>query len=143
MAKYFYSRPDSEVEPGRVLLDIYDKLRSGDVLTTPDVSHLALSWNVLAMVLYLFETRGAILSPLRIGGNPNDSVEERFKADLRRAAVARARARGSYKRCTGRPRRVDRAEVRRLRDSGMTPAEIGAQLGIGKTSVYGLLARGD
>jgi len=137
--KYFYSRPDSEVEPGPVLLEIFDKLRAGDVLETPDASHLALSWNVLAMVLYLFETRGAILKPLRIGGAPADPIEERFKADLRRAAVTRAKAKGSYRGCTGRPRRIDRLEVRRLRDSGMTPAEIAAQLGAGKSAVYDAL----
>jgi hypothetical protein len=140
--KYFYSRPDSEVEPGRVLLDIYDKLRPGDVLEIPDVSHVALSWNVLAMVLFLFEEKGAILKPLRIGGFKGDPIEVRFKADLRRAATVRARARGAYRTCTGRPRRVDRLEVRRLRDSGMTPAEIAAQLGAGKSAVYDALREG-
>lgn len=141
MARYYYSRPDFELEPGRVLLDIFDKLRAGDVLETPDVSHLAFSWNILAMVVYLFETKGAILKPLRIGGRQGDPIEERFKADLRRAATARARARGSYKRCTGRPRRVDRLEVRRLRAEGMTVAEIAQRVGGAKSVVYDVLSR--
>jgi hypothetical protein len=142
MARHYYSRPDSELEPGPVLLEIFDKLSAGDVLETPDVSHLALSWNVLAMVLYLFETKGAILKPLRIGGSAGEPIEQRFRADLRRAATARARARGAYRTCTGRPRRIDRDEVRRLRDSGMTPAEIAAQLGARKSAVYDALREG-
>jgi hypothetical protein len=142
MTKYFYSRPDSEVEPGAVLLEIFDALRAGDELGTPSVDHLALTWNVLAMALYLFETKGAILKPLYVGGNPGDPIEVRFKADLRRAAVARARARGAYETCSGRPRKVDRLEARRLRDSGMTPAEIAAQLGAGKSVIYDVLRGG-
>ena len=141
--KYFYSRPDSEVEPGRVLLDIYDRLGAGDVLETPGVSHLALSWNVLAMVIYLFETKGAILKPLHVGGNPGDPIEDRFRADLRRAATERARARGAYRTCTGRPRRIDRAEVRRLRAEGMTAAEIARRVGGAKSIVYDIIRRGD
>jgi hypothetical protein len=79
----------------------------------------------------------ALPIPQRRGEPP----EVGFRRDLRRAATERARARGSYLKCTGRPG-IDRAEVRRLRGSGMKPAEIAAQIGVGKSAVYDALREG-
>lgn len=52
--------------------------------------------------------------------------------------IARAKARGVYK---GRRPTIDATEVRRLRDAGLGAAEIARKLGIGRASVYRVLAR--
>jgi DNA invertase Pin-like site-specific DNA recombinase len=65
-----------------------------------------------------------------------------FETSLRRErqmeGIAAARARGAYK---GRKPSIDAAEVRRLRhDEKLGPAAIARRLGIGRASVYRVLA---
>jgi DNA invertase Pin-like site-specific DNA recombinase len=141
MTTYRYSRPASEAELGAVLLGIFENLSPGDRVVVDDVSHLAESMGDLRMALYVIETKGAILVPLSIGGNPGEPLEERFRADLRRAAVARARARGAYVDNTGRPRSVDRDRVRDLLRTGLKPDAVARRLGCSKSAVYAIRAK--
>lgn len=61
--------------------------------------------------------------------------ETNLRKDRQREGIEAAKARGVYAR-KGRRKAVDDNEVRRLRDSGMSPSEIMRQLKIGRTSVY-------
>ena len=65
------------------------------------------------------------------------SVFAEFETALRRGrqleGIRKAKADGRYK---GRPARIDGAEIRRLRSSGVGPAAIAKELGIGRASVY-------
>lgn len=67
------------------------------------------------------------------------SVEKYFiRARQRRGIEARkARNDGGYK---GRPPSIDAARVKELRESGMGPAQIAREMGIGRASVYRMLA---
>ncbi len=145
MARIFYSR-DSERIPGGAG-ELYDiivhRLKAGDVLIIPSVDHLCKRWRDLFAILDCLAGKGVILRPLHTSGRRGEPPEVGFKRDLRRAATQRARATGSYKRCTGRPRSVDREAIRRLSAAGLKPDDIAAELGVGKTSVYDLLARGE
>ena len=64
-----------------------------------------------------------------------------FETDIRkerqRDGIEKAKLRGVYK---GRPASIDASKVRELRTAGMGGAEIAKQMGIGRASVYRLLA---
>ena len=65
-----------------------------------------------------------------------------FEADLRAErqaeGIARAKQEGRYK---GRSPSIDYAKVKKLHSQGINPTEIASLLGIGRTSVYRVLAR--
>jgi DNA invertase Pin-like site-specific DNA recombinase len=65
-----------------------------------------------------------------------------FETNLRRErqleGIAKAKADGRYA-GKGRPRKIDREEIMRLKAEGVTPTQIARQLGINKTTVYRLL----
>ena len=94
--KRHYCRPDSEAEPGPVLCSLIEQLAHGDVLEVPDICHLALSFRALKLILSALEAKGARLHVLHVSGSPAESMIDRFRRDLRRAAVVRAAARGAY-----------------------------------------------
>jgi hypothetical protein len=144
MTAYFYSRPDFELEPGVVLDGIVRKMRGGDSLVPPDASHVALSVKALKKLLRTLEQKGARFCPQYISGGPDELLELRFRADLKRAAVRRAKARGAYAKCTGRARTIDHDAVRRLKSAGASVDEIVAQMRrdggrISRASVYGIV----
>ena len=59
--------------------------------------------------------------------------------ERQREGIAKAKAEGKYKGC--KPTAMAKAEeVRKLRADGISPTEIAAQLGIGRASVYRILA---
>jgi DNA invertase Pin-like site-specific DNA recombinase len=142
MPKFYYSR-DLESSPKSVakLHDLFLKISGGDVLTVPSIDHLAERWADLYLILDCLAGKGVILRPLHTSGRRGEPPEVGFKRDLRRAATERARVRGSYLKCTGRPS-IDRAKARQLRDGGMKPADIAAELGAGKSAVYAALREG-
>ena len=63
-----------------------------------------------------------------------------FETNLRRErqmeGIARAKAAGVYK---GRKPKLDKIEVRRLRDEGMQPSEIARHFGVARTTVWRVL----
>jgi hypothetical protein len=140
MVDRFYSRPDSETEPGAVLEALIAEFNLGDrgasTLTVPDVTHLALSYRAFKKVRRSLTKKGVCLMVRRATGRPGDSLEDRFKMDFRRAAVARAKQRGAYAGNKGRPREVDIAKVRKLADGGMKPKEIIKETGYAASNVY-------
>ena len=64
-----------------------------------------------------------------------------FETAIRRErqleGIAKAKAAGAYK---GRPATIDRGAVLALRAEGLGPSEIAARLGIGRASVYRMIA---
>ena len=145
MTSYRYCRPDFETEPGPVLDGIVRKLRRDDSLTTPDVSHVALSFKALKKLVRTLEQKGARFCPQNVVGVLlYDLLELQFRADLKRAAVRRAKSRGAYANCTGRTRSIDHDAVRRLKSAGASVDEIVAQMRrdgrpISRASVYGIV----
>ena len=69
-----------------------------------------------------------------------------FETALRRErqmeGIAKAKANGVYA-GKGRPQKIDRSEIARLKAEGMSPTEIARQLGINRVTVYRLLGAGD
>ena len=65
--------------------------------------------------------------------------EREMMLERQREGIAKAKRDGRYK---GRSPTVRRqtAEIVRLKDAGVTPTEIAAKLGIGRASVYRILA---
>lgn len=53
--------------------------------------------------------------------------------------IAKTKEAGVYK---GRPASIDAAQVRQLKAEGLGPSEIAKRLGIGRASVYRVLAEG-
>jgi DNA invertase Pin-like site-specific DNA recombinase len=140
MMCYRYARPESEVEPGPVLLELIGRLRQGDVLIVPNVTHLAYTLRALRAIIKALEIKGAKLDVLRSSGKRGAPDDKRFEVDIRHSAIVRAKARGAYSGNKGRPVTVDVEVVRKLKDDGLNPSAIAAQLRIGRASVYRALA---
>ena len=69
-----------------------------------------------------------------------------FETELRRErqleGIAKAKERGVYA-GKGRPQKVDRKEIARLKAEGMSPTKIARQLGINRVTVYRVLDAGE
>jgi DNA invertase Pin-like site-specific DNA recombinase len=134
-----------------------DYVREGDTLIVTKLDRLARSVpDVLAMVARL-ETKSVALRVLAMSGSqPLDTgtaigklmlavigavgqFEREMMLERQREGIAQAKRDGRYK---GRAPTVLRqaAEIMRLKDSGVTPTEIAMKLGIGRASVYRVLA---
>ena len=135
----------------QVLLDF---LRQGDTLVVTRVDRLARSIRDLQNIVHELRDRGVTLKATE---QPIDTrtasgkafldmlgVFAEFETNLRRErqleGIAAAKARGVYK---GRKRSIDEKGVRRLYSQGLGPTKIARQLGIGRASVYRVLARAD
>jgi DNA invertase Pin-like site-specific DNA recombinase len=138
MTTYVYCIPDSEPSPGPVLAEMLNALRPGDTLQCRYVTDLATNWRDLKKILDGFEA-GCRLKVKYSSGKAGEPMEVALRRDLRRAAIARAQARGSYKQC-GRKRRVAPEAIRGKKAEGKRPAEIAAELNIGIATVYRALA---
>lgn len=126
-------------------------LRGGDTLTVTRIDRLARSvYDLQAIVRELT----AIGVTLRATEQPIDTgtatgkcfldmlgVFAEFETNLRKErqmeGIAKAKARGVYK---GRKPRIDADEVQRLKAAGVGASAIAKQLGIGRASVYRILA---
>lgn len=140
---------------GREELDtVLSFLRPGDTLMVTRIDRLARSLLDLETIVRDLTAKGIHLKALE---QPVDTstpsgkaflqmlgVFAEFETALRRdrqmEGIAKAKAAGVYK---GRKPSVPVAEVERLRDAGVKPAEIARQLGIGRTSVYRALGMVD
>lgn len=132
----------------RTLLDF---IRTGDVLTVTRVDRLARSVADLQDIVRELRTKGAAL---RATEQPIDTstaagkafldmlgVFAEFETNLRRErqleGIAKAKAEGVYK---GRPRSIQADQIAALKAEGLGASDIAKRLGIGRASVYRLLA---
>ena len=136
------------VRKGRQELEtLLSFIRKGDTLVVTRIDRLARSVADLQDIVRTLRDRGASLKateqPIDTSNAAGKAfldmlgVFAEFEINLRRErqmeGIAKAKAKGVYK---GRKRSIDRAEVRRLRDSGMGASAIAQQLKIGRASVY-------
>ena len=126
-------------------------IREGDTLLVTRIDRLARSIGDLQDILRSLKAKGAALKATE---QPIDTttaagkcfldmlgVFAEFETNLRRErqmeGIAKAKAKGVYK---GRKPSIDSAEVARLREDGLGASEIAKKLGIGRASVYRVLA---
>jgi DNA invertase Pin-like site-specific DNA recombinase len=142
-----------DVRERRELALALDQLRSGDTLTVTKLDRLARSVPHLLEVLEQVTSKGASLHILGLGidtGTPTGKLmltmlgsvaafEREIMLERQREGIERARREGKYK---GRkPTAMAKAvEVKRLHDSGVGATQIAKELGIGRASVYRILA---
>ena len=134
------------------LRTLIDFARKGDTIVVTRIDRLARSIADLAGLVRELEAKGVAL---RATEQPVDTatsagraflqmlgVFAEFETAIRRErqleGIAKAKAAGAYK---GRPATIDRAAVLALRAEGLGPSEIAARLGIGRASVYRMIAR--
>ena len=65
------------------------------------------------------------------------SFESDIRAERQREGIQKAKLAGKYR---GRPQTIDPNRVKELRETGMGPAQIAREMGIGRASVYRALA---
>jgi DNA invertase Pin-like site-specific DNA recombinase len=127
-----------------------DYVRDGDTLIVTKLDRLARSVPDLLTMVARLEGKNVALRVLAMSGaQPLDTGTAIGKLMLavigavgqfQREGIAKAKRDGRYK---GRAPTVRRraAEITRLKDAGVTPTEIAAKLGIGRASVYRMLAQ--
>ncbi len=133
------------------LAKLLASLERGDVLMVTRIDRLARSIGDLQDIVRMLKTKGVAL---RATEQPIDmttaagkcfldmlGVFAEFETNLRRErqaeGIARAKAAGVYK---GKAPIIDQARVRQLREAGTPPAAIARGLGVGRASVYRILA---
>ena len=134
-----------------------DYVRDGDTLIVTKLDRLARSVPDLLTMVARLEGKNVALRVLAMSGSqPLDTgtaigklmlavigavgqFEREMMVERQREGIAKAKRDGRYK---GRSPTVRRqtAEIVRLKDAGVTPTEIAAKLGIGRASVYRILA---
>ncbi|AZC51667.1 RlgA [Pseudomonas chlororaphis subsp. piscium] len=135
------------------LQTLLDFLRPGDTLVVTRIDRLARSIKDLQDIVYMLKERGVSLKATE---QPIDTLSAagkafldmlgvfaEFETDLRRECqlegIADAKARGVYR---GRKPSIDPAEVQRLRaEEKLGATEIARRLGVGRASVYRVLAQ--
>ncbi len=133
------------------LQTLIDFTRPGDTIVVTRIDRLARSIADLAAIVKLLQDRGvslkateqpidtstaagrAFLQMLGIFGE----FETAIRRERQMEGIAKAKAEGVYK---GRPASIDADKVRALRDAGKGPSDIARELGIGRASVYRVLA---
>jgi DNA invertase Pin-like site-specific DNA recombinase len=136
------------------LQDCLDFVREGDTLVVTRLDRLARSVGDLFTIVERLQGKGVSFRCLQQSGVDTDSSTGRlmlailgavaaFEADIRRErqleGIEKAKAAGVYK---GRKPSVDVAKVRELHAAGERPSAIAKELGIGRASVYRVLANG-
>jgi DNA invertase Pin-like site-specific DNA recombinase len=134
-----------------------DYVRDGDTLIVTKLDRLASSVPDLLTMVARLESKNVALRVLAMSGSqPLDTgtaigklmlavigavgqFEREMMLERQREGIAKAKRDGRYK---GRAPTVRRraTEIVRLKDAGVTPAEIATRLGIGRASVYRMLA---
>lgn len=125
-----------------------DQVRQGDTLVVTRLDRLARSVTDLHRVIERLAEEGVQFRCLQQGGVDTTTSTGKltlailgavaeFENDIRRErqrdGIERAKQKGVYR---GRPRSIDPAKVKELKSSGLGPAAIARQLGIGRASVY-------
>jgi DNA invertase Pin-like site-specific DNA recombinase len=133
------------------LSTVLDFLRMGDVLMVTRIDRLARSIGDLQDIVRAVKAKGAALKATE---QPIDTstaagkcfldmlgVFAEFETNLRKErqleGIAKAKEAGVYK---GRRASIDAAQVRALQAQGLGPTKIAKALGIGRASVYRVLA---
>jgi DNA invertase Pin-like site-specific DNA recombinase len=130
-----------------------DFIREGDTLIVTKLDRLARSTQHLLDIADRVKTKGADLSILNLGADTSTATgrlmftvigaiatfERELMLERQREGVARAKAEGKYKgrKPTARARAT---EVKTLKAEGVRPIDIARRLGIGRASVYRVLA---
>src|SRR4051795_3543646 len=135
----------------QVLLDF---VHAGDTLVVTRIDRLARSLKDLQDIVHELKAKGVALKateqPVDTGTAAGKAfldmlgVFAEFETNLRRErqleGIAAAKARGVYR---GRPTTIDKSKVAALKAEGLGAIEIAEHLGIGRASVYRVLARAD
>ena len=134
-----------------------DYVREGDTLIVTKLDRLARSVADLLAIVARLEGKNVALRVLAMSGSqPLDTgtaigklmlavigavgqFEREMMLERQREGIAKAKREGRYKGRAPTARR-QAAEIVRLKDAGVTPAEIATRLGIGRASVYRMLA---
>ena len=133
------------------LRTVLDFLRKGDTLMVTRIDRLARSIGDLQDIVRAVRAKGASLKAIE---QPIDTstaagkcfldmlgVFAEFETNLRRErqleGIAKAKVDGVYK---GRPASIDADQVRQLKSDGKGATEIARAMGVGRASVYRLLA---
>jgi DNA invertase Pin-like site-specific DNA recombinase len=134
-----------------------DYVREGDSLIVTKLDRLARSVGELLNIVALLETKKVSLRVLSMSGSQHldtgtatgrlmlavigavGQAERETMLERQREGIAKAQREGKYK---GRAPTVRRRaiEIMRLKEAGITPTEIAVRLGIGRASVYRVLA---
>jgi DNA invertase Pin-like site-specific DNA recombinase len=139
------------------LATLLEFLQPGDTLCVTRIDRLARSNKDFQNIYADLEKRGVKLQcteqPIMntegaLGGLMIDILaafaqfETRLRRERQMEGIAAAKGRGVYA-GKGRPKKVDRNEIARLKGEGMNPTDIAKQLGINRTTVYRVLGAGD
>ncbi|RVI05002.1 recombinase family protein [Sinorhizobium meliloti] len=133
------------------LTTLLEFLRPGDELVVTRIDRLARSVGDLQSIVKDLRSRGVALKateqPIDTGTAAGKAfldmlgVFAEFETNLRRErqmeGIAKAKAKGVYQ---GRKASIDAERVRQMRDDGKGASEIARALGIGRASVYRVLA---
>jgi DNA invertase Pin-like site-specific DNA recombinase len=133
------------------LQTILEFIRAGDALVVVKLDRLGRSTRDVLNLVHELESKGAalcVLEPEIDTSRPEGRIilttlsmvaemELTFIKERQRAGIEAAKAKGIYK---GRKRSIDRDAVCNLRKEGMGATEIARRLGIGRASVYKVLA---
>lgn len=140
---------------GRTELEtIVEFIRPGDTLVVVKLDRLGRSTRDVLNLVHELESKGAalrVLEPEIDTSKPEGRIilttlsmvaemELSFIKERQRVGIEAAKAKGVYK---GRKRSIDRVAVQRLRNEGVGATEIARRLGIGRASVYKVLAASD
>lgn len=139
---------------GRVELELLlDFLRYGDTLVVTRVDRLARSIKDLQDIVFILKDRGVALKATEQPIDTHSAAGKAFldmlgvfaefetniRSERQRDGIAAAKARGVYR---GRKPTIDVTEVQRLHiEEKLGATEIARQLGIGRASVYRVLAK--
>jgi DNA invertase Pin-like site-specific DNA recombinase len=145
-------RSGTTTEGRTELRNLLDFARRGDTIVITKIDRLARSIADLSAIVREMESKGVALraldQPVDTGTAAGKAflgmlgVFAEFETSIRRErqldGIAKAKAEGVYK---GRPASIDADAVRALAAEGVGGSEIARRLGIGRASVYRLLAQ--
>lgn len=140
---------------GRVELEtLLEFIQPGDVLMVTRIDRLARSVGDLEMIVERLKAKGAALrateqpidtsTPAGVAFLQMLGVFAQFETAIRKErqleGIAKAKSKGVYR---GRPQSIDEDRVRTMKAEGIGATEIAGRLGIGRASVYRILAPPD
>jgi DNA invertase Pin-like site-specific DNA recombinase len=143
-------RSGSSMRGRTELSTLLDFIRPGDTLMVTRIDRLARSMCDLQILVRDLKAKGVTLKATEQNIDTSSAagkafldmlgVFAEFETNLRRErqleGIVKAKAEGVYK---GRKPKIDRAQVKSLRDQGMGATAIAKQLGFERTSVYRVL----